>query len=446
MNPNKLLFNRILQDEELVELLRQMNVDNWKELSIFEREELFTNLMKKIFGLFEETNRFSLKYVYKKNLFGESDGDTCFVNGEILNDDNPYIVLFDTLHEYRHCLQNVGEYLYEKKGRVFEVFGLDEIKAIIANNKESCLSGTSNYVSGGQYDHYEYLIQPIEHDANDFAYKFLEHVMRKINNNQIDLEYINKTNNKYMNEMDNITYSDSDIINFGKIYKLNYEDYVSDNACVFEDEKEVFAKYTYLKDNLDLVDKEQIYCLFIPAFWKKFDLDERTCIVNRFFELHGYDIEAYVEGCMFIDGESIASYKSFDVLERMFNLMAERELIKLSKKSEEDLNENEKLILFNLKYENRIGQDDNPLIYHVQPYMTFTHNFVLDYSKKFYSIMEKTLDFENYYFEDYKKIYSNNDVETMIKKVKLITGDNPLVAYKKALKQKPKVYRKSLLV
>ena len=215
---------------------------------------------------------------------------------------------------------------------------------------------------------------------------------------------------------------------------------------VFDEENEILNKYTYLKDNLNLVDKDQIYCLFIPSFWEKFDLDEKAKIINRYFELYNYDIEASVEGCMFIDNESISTFNSFEVLERMFNVMAQRELVTLSQKAEIELSDNEKLILFNLKKENRIIEENNPLIYHIQPYMIFTHNFVLEHSKKFYSVLEETFNSENNYFDYYKKIYCDNDVESMIKKVKAMTGDTPLAAYKKALKQKPKVFRKSLLV
>lgn len=446
MNPNKLLFDRILDNDELVGLLKQMNVANWSELSIFEREELFSSIMKKIFNLFEETSKFSLKYEYVDRLNGEFIDDTCFINGEAISDDNPYNALFYALHEYRHGLQNIAEFLYQKKGIIFEAFSEDEIKDFIVNDRESCITGACNYIESGRFDHYEYVIQPVEYDADKFAYQFLENVMKKINCNEEDTIYIEDSKCLFTDNMGNITYSENDIINFGKIYRLNYEDYVSDNLLVFDEENEILNKYTYLKDNLKLVDKDQIYCLFIPSFWEKFDLDEKAKIINRYFELYNYDIEASVEGCMFIDDESISTFNSFEVLERMFNVMAQRELVTLSQKAEIELSDNEKLILFNLKKENRIIEENNPLIYHIQPYMIFTHNFVLEHSKKFYSVLEKTFNSENNYFDYYKKIYCDNDVESMIKKVKAMTGDTPLAAYKKALKQKPKVFRKSLLV
>lgn len=444
MGSSNNFYVKVFNDEKIVNLLNDYNVNNWCSLTNFERKELLRNLIENICCIYHETEGNKVKFVSNNESDGAFYEDTEFLNDTFIDDDNPYIILYTFMHEYRHSLQLVAENMYLKDGTIHDAFSEERIKNIVVNDMVSELDITSNYVESGQFDFYEYFIQPLEYDADKFAYNFMQILKEKVSKE--DRDAIDKACYDFEEYKNQIVYSRDEIIDFGRIYKLNYDDYIAANCALIKKENEIADEYFSLLDDLSKLNKNNVFSLFSPCFWRRLDLDKKKILIEKCFEFYGYDFEVTMDSNVYINDEYVPVTDSYEVAERMFTFMGEVELNKILNKEESELNDFEKSIVYNLSEGNMIDVEENPFMYHVQPYMYFMHEFIFNMCKTFYLQQENVFENKGNHLDKYKKLIANHDVEAINKKVKMLTNDNPLSAYMKMIKQKKAYERRKALV
>lgn len=446
MGSSNNFYEKVLNNEKIANLLKMYTVENWGLLSNFERRKLFSDLVKSICSIYPETESVKVKFVSDNNDDGSYYDYTEFLNDDFIGDDNPYNILFVFMHEYRHALQQVAETMYLKNDEVHDAFSLNRVRDICLNDMTSDLDITINYVEAGQFDYYEYFIQPVEYDADKFAYNFMQVLKDNICEKEEDKEAIEKASASFIETKNQITYSREDVIDFGRVYKLNYNDFIASNCTLIQKENEIAKCYLSLVDDIEKLNKDNIFSLFTPCFWRRFSLETKKVLIEKCFEFYDYDFSVRIDSNIYIDDEYVFSGDSFELAEKMFELMAQKELDKILNKEENELNEVEKSIVFNLKEGNEIEEFENPFMYHVQPYMYFMHQFVFNMSKTFYEQQENVFECKGNNFDKYKKLIAKHDIDSINKKVKMLTNDNPLGAYMKMIKQKKNVSKRKALV
>lgn len=434
MNPNNVFFDKILANENLKRLLKDVSVSNWKAIDEIEREELISNIFDELIKIYPGTRKCSLQYIC-----GAVDGEECgyvlSLNENLLEEDNPYVILNVLMHEFRHKLQDIAIDMYNQKGKVFKTFELESLKAMSINRQSSVFGRSSNYIRADQFNYYEYSLQPLEQDANRFAYDFLSFIGKEINTSKNDAFAIKKAKIDFEDNEGFLNYYNKDIIVFNKIYKFNYEDYVANNYITIKKDRQKADEILSLMDNMDELKEDDLYVLFSPWLWQNFNNEQRISLIKRL--LKGYDIECTIkeDTCVYVDNNFVHVNNSFILLEELFEIMGLKQIMKLYDKPVEELSDEEKLILFNLKEENKLSKKDNPFLFEIQPYMLYIHKYILDMSKKFFDASDKFFEKENNYLDKYKNMCLSHDVNLLTQKVKMLTGDGPSVAYKKALKK-----------
>lgn len=429
-------FSKLLTDDNLVSVLKRINVSEWKKLSVVEREDLITCMFNQICGLFDELNKYKLSFVYDNNkqFGGEYSAVFVVLNSWYLEGDSPYDCVYNCIHELGHIFQDIACYMYNTKNQIHPLFNKKEVQDFIVNNLSSVLSNTTNYISCSESS-YEYRVQPLEYDADSFAYKFLLFLSSNFLEEKEDKDACKEASLDYLKICSIFEYNKDDIINFSDIYKWKYDDRVYKNFKIIREERNKVNKIKVLFDDLNGVSKEDILLAFLPCFWNGFDINKKKDVIKRYVELEKMEFDVFVrDGSIFIEDSCIDVDDGFKAIDVIFNEMAMEEIKRIVRKPVGFLSKNEELIVKNLKDDNIVLYEENPLIYNIQPVMSFRNNYIKGKFKNFFEQMKSLYPINDFYFDKYKNYISIYDIDSMNRKVKLMTGEEPYESYLKVLK------------
>ena len=180
MNKMDIFFSRVLSDETLVDCLSQLEYCKWEKLMFNEKVKLFSTIIEEISNFYPELGTPHFEFVFLEDgSAGEDSVYGTFINVKMLEDGNHFEILAASLHELRHYFQRMAGELYTEKGIVHEMFTKEEIIAFIENQSISPLYLASNYIERDDVDKFEYYLQPIEYDAENFSYEFMKRFSKK---------------------------------------------------------------------------------------------------------------------------------------------------------------------------------------------------------------------------------------------------------------------------
>lgn len=414
-------YDKIEKNEEIKKYIKTFSKSIWKELEIAEKLEVITSLVDELNTIYPELGEvtFAPEFLYEVN--GVSIDNTILININNINDvNNRFVVLQTIFHELGHFYQNEAMKMYDNEKKILELFSEDELKNVKKNNDISKLNSVENYIQCDDNNFLEYFVQPVEYDTEKFSYELMVKFREKLFREDTDLLAIDDSINDFRFIDNLINLNKKNFIQFNKIYHLNYEDYLKDTREFFIKDEIKSEIYYKNMENLGELDIYDTMCLFDYCFWKTYTSFSKVVLINRYLELMGFSFDVASNGnTIEINNKKVDSNYPIDVLEVIFNEMADEEIKRiLVKKGKLAKYEEEIVLNFN---GNLIEEKDNPLFYNVQPYMLYKRNYVLRNFYTFFKVFDKVHDHSSYYFEDYEKYISKYDIVTLMKKVEYLT-------------------------
>lgn len=419
-------IEKVFSDKKLVKLLFEFRNVEWKKLNSNEKINVLNDVangFNEIYG--NDLGRCKFYFIdVNSDMCGETLEDYNIINLNSLGN-NQFSILSTILHELRHYYQDKAHNLYKSSNVIHELFADVNYLDIFKNDENSEMFRAENYVAFNDNNFIEYCIQPTEYDAESFSKEFMIYFADNYLEYANDIEMCLGANPDFDAVCRIIKKDDRDIINFNRKYELNYQDYISENKEIFIKDEVRSWKYKELFNNFDNISKENLSKLCCPCFWYKYDNSIRVKILNKYCELCDADINVVLDdGNIVINGKTLGVKDVFKVMELLFNELADYEIMKIvKKKNPKYLMRVEREIRLNLKNDrNMIKKEENPLFYEVQPYMLFKNNYVLRSFYDFYRNLDSMYDTDNNFFESFSNYIAKYDVESMMKKVRILTG------------------------
>lgn len=424
MKCSEKFFNKISLNKELIDDLSKLKCENWKKLSDSEKLKTYKKIFDKFSNIYSEVGSCNITVDGSSFSNGASRDNNIIISVKTGLDGNHYEILATFLHELRHFYQNYACELYLKTGVVHELFEGIDINKFIENNIGSALLNAENYISYSLNQYNEYYLQPIELDAEMFAMDFMKLYSDKFLDNDLDKELCLNSLVDYDDVMKIFKYDDVNLVNFSKVYSLIYEDFVSENKSIYLKDEEESKKYKKLLDSIEKLNERDVIKLLSPCFYIYYEDDVKKELINKFLKLKGFCFDVDIDkNEVFIDDVYVNSCDVFEIMELVFNKMADEEIRRMLEKNDNDnLMLVEKEIKLNFKKGNLIKKENNPLFYEVQPYMLYKNSYVLRNVYDYFRTIDEMYTKKYNFFDDFCKYVNKYDVETKIKKVKSLTG------------------------
>ena len=156
------------------------------------------------------------------------------------------------------------------------------------------------------------------------------------------------------------------------------------------------------------------------------------------------DCDLFVEcngKCTNVNRKILVNNDSFGIMEFLFNEIANFQINRILKnKDKENLKLVEKQIILNLADENNIiKEEENPLFYNIQPYMMYKNLYISECFNELFSSIFSIFKEDDNYFEEYVQYCKKYDVDSIVKKVEILTGENFAKVYDKLVGDMQKI-------
>jgi len=421
-------YKKMVSDEKISDNLKMFEYKTWDKLLVNKKEEVLKNIVYGISDLYPEFGRPTFNFIFMddKSCGWESEEGT-FINVRMLEEGNYFEVLAASLHELRHYFQRKACELYKKTGEVHELFSKEQLESFIENEKNSALFLYSNYFERGVIDEYEYALQPVEYDAENFSYEVMQMLSKHFYKDFYDSKNC-KVANYYFDDIRNLYLgNENNIFKFNDIYIMNYKDNIKENRNKFNEERKKFEQYKKMLERIQYLNDEQIFTLLNCSFYNEYDDETRVKLLNEYlsnnsckYRIELIDGEYYFKELLFkIKNETVHK-----IIEPLFLEVANEKVEEIASKNLNELLFGfEKDLKINLMMkENIINEDENPLLYRLQPYVLFRNEYVKNEYFKLIRAMDNVYDsYDNYisYFTRYIKKYDNIPI---VKKAEILLG------------------------
>ena len=445
-------FNKILKNEKIVKNLEMLKGDIWWNLSFNERIGIFENIMEEISNFYPELGCPKFNFiVLDSNAKGEDSEEGTLINVTAIEEDNYYEILATCLHELRHFYQRKACEYYKEKGIVHELFASKEqLLEFKENLEKSPLFLNSNYIDYSPLFDNEYALQPIEYDAEKFACDFLKLFSKKFLKDKYDIKNCAFATLNFSELRKMFDNNENNVVEFDKIYKYNYQDNVKENRINFMKEKVVFDRYMNLLKRKDYIDNFHLFSLLNCCFYKTYDIETRVDLLNTYLRnsnsssfIEYIDDGYYFNGLLF-DVEEFDIYK---IMEPLFLQIANDKVREIASKDMDELKLGfEREIKINLsKDENFIKQENNPLLYRLQPSVLFINGFVKNEYCSLVRAIDTAYSSYNSYFSDFEKYIRKYDNIPIVQKAEILMGKEFKEIYEDMISRMKNNLKKTLL-
>lgn len=421
-------YKKVLEDNEMIELLLKLSNDEWKKININERANVFKTIVSKFNSYYPELGECVFDFVsLKDSMEGQSIDDYIIINVNGFSKCNQFEILYSCLHELRHFYQNNACQLYGMSRKVHKLFENNDLEKIYENFIPSALGRASNYIECSDSMFIEYCMQPIEYDAEVFAVEFMEMLAKEIYTSDIDIKKCLDTCVEFRKNCSLVKGNKYDLVNFGKIPLLNIEDYIESNKEIYEEDERVYENCLKKIEEIDQLEENDVCGMFCPCLWSKYTNDIKIKLINKYLSLNNLNFSVEHEGDVFIiNGKDVKDDSPIKIMEIIFSEMADYEIKNiLNKKDKFNLKLVEKEIILNLSCdENIIKEEENPLFYNVQPFMLYKNYYMLRNMYMLFKCIDELCGEKYSYFKEYCKYVRKYDAEMLIKKIEILTGEN----------------------
>lgn len=429
MSGINIFFSKILENDKIVENLEMLKGDIWWDLAFSKRVDIFENIMDEISGFYPELGVFKFNFkILDSNAKGEDSEEGTFINASTIEEDNYYEILATCLHELRHFYQRKACEYYKEKGIIHELFdSKEQLLEFDENLEKSALFLNSNYIEYSPLFDVEYSLQPIEYDAEKFSCDFLKLFSKKFLKDKYDVKNCNFATLNFSKIRKMNDGNGNEIIEFNKIYKYDYDDHIKKNRIDFMKEKRVFDKYMNLLKRKDYLSDFDLFSLLNCSFYKTYDTETRVDLLNTYLRnnnsssyIEYIDDGYYFNGLLF-DVEEFDIYK---IMEPLFLQIAHDKVNEIVSKEFDKLKFGfEKEIKINLSVdENFIKEENNPLLYRLQPSVLFINGFVKNEYFNLVRGIDTAYSSYNSYFSDFEKYIRKYDNIPFVKKAEILMG------------------------
>lgn len=427
MNKHDLFFKKVMENETLVECFKNLETKKWDKLFFNEKVDLFKTIVDEITDFYPELGKPKFEFIFMEtNEAGEESAKGTYINIRMLEDGNHFVVLFTVLHEIRHFFQRTAAAIYEKTGKVHELFTKEELEEFIVNMARSSLLLASNYIDVSDMDRFEYAIQPIEYDAENFAYEFTKRLSKNFLTDYYDVKNCGFACNDFETIRKMHEGNKHNIIDFDRIYKLNYRDMVTRNQPTFRKDKRDYDHYMKWLEKINYLDDTKLFILLSPALIETYDLETRVKLLNAYLEYN--DCSKRIE---LIDGDyyfndllfDINETNTYAVFEPLFLQVAMDKIDSIVSKDFDKLKFGfEKEVKINLSSkDNIISEEKSPLFYRLQPYILLRDGYVKNEYMRLIRSVDTMYDGYNSYYFDFEKFLKKYDSLPIIKKAEIMT-------------------------
>lgn len=439
MNRYDEFFEKVINNKVLLDNLLKIKEDTWWELSYKERVNAFRIIIDEITSFYPELGKPKFDFILLgENQSGEDSKEGTYLNVKMIEDGNPFEILAAALHELRHYYQRTANEMYEKTGEVHRIFTKEEFDSFNVNLARSMLFVGANYIECSDGSEMEYKLQPIEYDAESFSYEFMTRFKEKYLTDILDITNCEAANLGFGKVKKLHEGNEDDIIKFSDIYHYEYLDFVNNNKAQFMKDKHVYEKFMRMLDKLYYLNDEQIFMLLNPAFLDKYDAQTKVNIINAYLEFNNseeriiFDEDGYYFKGLLVDTDEEDAYK---LMEEFFIHVADLKIKSICSKKDEDIkNSIERDIKINLSCEeNVIKEENNPLLYKLQPYMLFKQGFIRDEYLKLINGIDKSYNSSDMYFMDFVRYLKKYDRAQLVKKAEILYGKDFIELYNEML-------------
>lgn len=426
MNEVGNFVNALKNSNKAWETISHFHSSNFYKLNIFNKKQLIIELEKEVASIYEETPVDIVFSNDEMDIHGSYDFDSISINENILDNINPYELLFIYFHERRHKLQfDISEGHNPAKFNIDEDTKKDWKRNV---NMDNFLMLANYFEAEGEYFFYSH--QPIEYDANNQAFLTTSSIAHELARE--------KGSDKRVKEFllsqimyNPIFHNDDREKNLNEIKIIWDENDKIINACK--------DKLNYFKNNLETINRLQdneFYYYFNEYIWYYLDNVERAKVMQELNyrelgekgarEVNLFDIieDTFKKG----DENPSAAY----ALHKFYKAACIHELnYVLNYKSDEDYEflQEVKLNLYKTPDKKHINFIDNikhPLQSRVQPYGLFKADYINGKMLKLYPFGMEHLGIEGEIYEHVKAwdYYLNlYNKENLKKKIELMYGD-----------------------
>lgn len=429
MNRYDIFYNKVIDNEVLVKNLKNLEGGKWDFLSFNEKVKTFKIIMDEICMFYEELGLPNFDFIFMDDNFsGEDNEKGTFINVKLLVEGNHFEILATCLHELRHFYQDRAVELYEKKGIVHEMFDKEELLSFKENIQRSALYTSNNYlelVDG--INSYDYYLQPVEYDAESFSYEFMRRLAKNFLKDKYDVMNCRCANSWFSSVVDLKKGNKNNIIEFNKIYYYNYLDRIRENKVQFREEKRIEDNLNKWKDRIDLLSDSKLFMLLNCCFLEKYSDSEIVSLLNAYLKNNDCDeVIEYLDNGYYLDG-LLLDFKGktiYEIIEPVFEHLADFKIRQIVTQDLENLKFGfEKEIKINLSREcNKIKEENNPLLYRIQPYMLYKNGFIKNEYVRLISSIDCMYETYNNYFEEFSYYLKKYDNSSLIKKVEILTS------------------------
>ena len=428
MNKHDLFFKKVMDNQTLVKCLKKLETKTWDKMQFHERVELFKTIVEEITDFYPELGKSKFEFIFlDSNAAGEESTKGAYINVRMLEDGNHFEVLATVLHEIRHFFQRKASEIYEKTGKVHELFTKEELEEFVINMARSSLLLASNYVDSSDMDQFEYALQPIEYDAENFSYEFMRRLAKHFLKDYYDVQNCGFANNDFASIKKMYEGNKHNLIDFDRIYKLNYQDMVNRNKVRFRKDKREYDRYMKWLDKIEYLDDTKLFVLLSPCFIDTYSEETRIKLLNAYLSFA--DCSKRIE---LIDGQyyfndlllDMEETDTYAVFEPLFLQVAEDKINSIVSKDFDKLKFGfEKDIKINLSSkDNIISEEKNPLFYRLQPYVLLRDAFMKQEYMRLIRSVDSIYDEYNCYYFDFEKFLKKYDSQPIIKKAEMMTG------------------------
>lgn len=428
MNRYDAFFNKITNNNTLVNNLNKLNGNVWGSLSFKERINIFISIVSETSSFYPELGNFKFDFVVLEDgQSGIESEEGIYLNVKMIEDGNYFVILAAFIHELWHFYQRKVVDLYEKTGSVHELFEKEELDIIKENLKRSKFLSVDNYIESNEINDVEYNLQPLEYDAENFSFEFMRRFGDKFLNDSVDLMKCECANIEFKMIRVLREGNKSDIVNFNKIYEFNYIDRVNNNNVVIKREKLKSKRYDVLLSKLYYLNDRQIFSLLNPGLLFSYNSDTVMDILNAYLEFNKSetriikeDDQYYYNGLLF----DISEANNYKLIEPLFLKVAEERIGRIvSKDLSEIKNSIEKDVKINMMSKsNFIKETDHPLLYRLQPSMLYRDMFVRNEYLKMTNCIDEPYDISNAFFGDFVTYIKKYDYVQLMKKAEILIG------------------------
>lgn len=420
-------FEKVTNNKELIDNLLMLKDSSWSKLSFKKRIECFEFIVNEVSSLYPELGKPNFDFkLLSDDASGEDSPDGTYLNIKMIEEGNPFEILATLLHEVRHYFQRIADEKFIENGSVHPLFTEEQLNSMHINLGRSKLYNASNYISPGDINGNAYNLQPIEYDAERFSYEFMNRFKSAFLNEEIDIVNCEAGNFGFSEILKIYNGNDEDIINFNKIYLYDYEDMVNDNNVIFKSDSKKYNQYIKWLDKMYYLNDVQLFTLMGPAFLEKLDKETKCSLINCYLEFNNSEDRIVCDNGDYYFKELLLNLdenSTYLLMEPFFLHVADLKIKEIIKQDDSKLISIEKDIKLNLAIEeNIIKEENNPLLYRLQPYVWYKYGFIVREYLKLIQSIDKPYKGNFNYFSDFKIFLKKYDNSSMDKKIEILYG------------------------